>query len=188
VRVAGLLLAAGEGRRYGRPKALVQGSDGEAWVRTRARVLESGGCSPVLVVVGAAAAQVLALLPPTAVPVIAHDWAEGMGASLREGLAAVETLEPQPDAVLVGLVDTPGLTAPAVARLMTLADADVLAQAAYEGRRGHPVLLGRAHWAGVAAVARGDRGARDYLRSRTVRTVECGDVADGRDVDTLPTG
>ena len=48
---------------------------------------------------------------------------------------------------------------------------------------GHPVLLGRDHWAGVAATATGDAGARDYLRGRDVTLVECGDLATGRDVD-----
>jgi CTP:molybdopterin cytidylyltransferase MocA len=61
----------------------------------------------------------------------------------------------------------------------------VLARAAYAGRPGHPVLLGRAHWAGVAAAAVGDAGARGYLAGRAdVRLVECGDLATPDDVDT----
>ena len=59
----------------------------------------------------------------------------------------------------------------------------VLARAAYDGVPGHPVLLGRGHWPDVVAVVTGDRGARDYLRGREVRLVECGDLATGRDVD-----
>jgi CTP:molybdopterin cytidylyltransferase MocA len=46
------------------------------------------------------------------------------------------------------------------------------------------VLIGREHWAGVRAAARGDAGARDYLRDRPVRLIECGDVGTGLDVDT----
>jgi nicotine blue oxidoreductase len=62
---------------------------------------------------------------------------------------------------------------------------DVLARAAYHGVPGHPVLLGRAHWAGVRAAARGDAGARGYLAGHpALRLVECGDVADPGDVDT----
>jgi hypothetical protein len=49
------------------------------------------------------------------------------------------------------------------------------------------VLLGRRHWHAVAEVAVADRGARDYLRTQDVESVECGDVADGRDVDVPPT-
>jgi nicotine blue oxidoreductase len=56
----------------------------------------------------------------------------------------------------------------------------------YGDRRGHPVLLGREHWAGVIESATGDRGARDYLRGHTdrVRVVPVGDVADDRDLDS----
>jgi nicotine blue oxidoreductase len=62
---------------------------------------------------------------------------------------------------------------------------DVLARAAYGGRPGHPVLLGRAHWAGVRAAAVGDAGARGYLAARAdVALVECGDLARADDVDT----
>lgn len=186
--VAGLLLAAGEGRRFGIPKALVRGEDGDPWVRVRAATLASGGCRPVVVVLGAAASDVRRLLLPDAASVVAHDWPEGMGASLRAGLRAAADLRPTPDAVLVALVDTPGLTPIAVARLVALSAPDVLAQATYDGRPGHPVLLGRTHWPGVLDHARGDRGARDYLRSHVVQLVECGDVADGRDVDTPPIG
>ena len=117
---------------------------------------------------------------------VAAEWAQGMGASLRAGLQAVR--ETAADAVLVALVDTPGLNAAAVARVLgarapTGRAQTVLAQACYDGRPGHPVMIGRSHWDGVVAAAEGDRGARDYLASRAVHLVECGDVADGDDVD-----
>ena len=68
---------------------------------------------------------------------------------------------------------------------VTVGGHDVLARAAYGGRPGHPVLLGRGHWAGVRAVAVGDAGARGYLAGRAdVVLVECGDLADADDVDT----
>ena len=54
------------------------------------------------------------------------------------------------------------------------------------GRPGHPVLLGRDHWAGVIETAVGDQGARAYLAPRDVTLVECGDLASGHDVDSLP--
>ncbi|MFZ5870869.1 MAG: nucleotidyltransferase family protein [Actinomycetota bacterium] len=180
-RVAGLVLAAGEGRRFGGPKALVPG-----WLADRVRALGDGGCAPVVVVLGAAADEARVLVPAGTLVVVAADWAEGMGASLRAGLDAAAVLEPAPDAVLVALVDTPGLTAAAVSRLVASAGRDpraALAQAVYTGQPGHPVLIGRDHWPGVRSVARGDRGARDYLAARDVALVECGDVGDGADVD-----
>lgn len=168
----------------GRPKALVP-LGGEPLVRRAARVLADGGCVPLVVVLGAAADEVEPLLPAGTRAVVAADWAEGMGASLRAGLTAVERLDPIPDAVLVHLVDLPGVTAAAVARLGARSGPDALVRAAYDGRPAHPVLLGRAHWPGVRAAATGDAGARGYLAGRPdVDLVECGDLAVPDDVDT----
>jgi nicotine blue oxidoreductase len=165
----------------GGPKALVE-LDGEPLVRRALRVLADGGCAPRLVVVGAAADAVRAILPDDVRAVVATDWAEGMGASLRTGLAA---LPRDVDAVLVHLVDLPGVTAAAVARLAAGAGPTTLRRAAYGGRPAHPVVLGRDHWAAVAAVATGDAGARDYLKGNpALDLVECADIATSDDVDT----
>ena len=81
--IGGLVLAAGAGRRFGGPKALVEVA-GERWVDRAARVLREGGAEPIVVVVGAAPVEV-----PGADSVVANPaWAEGMGSSLRAGLAA----------------------------------------------------------------------------------------------------
>ena len=63
--------------------------------------------------------------------------------------------------------------------------ANRLAAATYQGRRGHPVLLGREHWGGIRSSAFGDRGAREYLDARRaeLELVEMADVADGTDLD-----
>jgi CTP:molybdopterin cytidylyltransferase MocA len=180
--IAGLLLAAGAGRRYGMPKALV---DGGAWVRRAVTTLTDGGCDPVLVVVGAQADRVVPLVPETASTVLAADWAEGMGASLRAGLAElVRSAPPQVQAALVHLVDLPDVDASVVRRLVALADPAVVARAGFESQPGHPVLLGRQHWADIIALAQGDRGARDWLAGRSDLTVvDCSDLASGIDVD-----
>jgi nicotine blue oxidoreductase len=168
----------------GGPKALVR-LGGEPLVRRAVRVLAEGGCAPLVVVLGAAADEVEALLPAGTRAVVAADWAEGMGASLRAGLAAVERLDPAPDAVLVHLVDLPGITAAAVARLAARAGPDALVRASYDARPAHPVLIGRAHWPGVRATATGDSGARAYLAGHPdLELVECGDLAVPDDVDT----
>lgn len=182
--VAALVLAAGAGRRYGRPKALVD-LDGRLLVERAAAIATAGGCAPVLVVLGAAATEVRrrADLGP-ARSVVNPDWASGMGSSLRTGLAALTASEAV--AAVVLLVDMPGITAAAVRRMAGFAAPDILAMAGYQGRPGHPVLLGRDHWAGVAALALGDVGARPYLRRHhaAVRIVPCGDIADDGDLDT----
>lgn len=185
--VVGLVLAAGAGSRMGRPKALVRRPDGVAWVRAAAEAVRDGDCSPVVVVLGAGRDEARSLVPDFAVVVEALGWDEGMSVSLRTGLAAARDLAPAADAALIHLVDLPDVTAPVVRRLAVLAGSDALARATYDGRPGHPVLLGRAHWAGVIAGVRGDRGARDYLGGRDVTLIECGDLASGTDVDVPST-
>jgi nicotine blue oxidoreductase len=175
VTVTGLLLAAGAGRRMGMPKALV-----DDWLVRSIEVLREGGCDAVLVVLGASAEEARALLPADQRVVVAEDWDEGMGASLRVGLAA---LGRDVRAAVVHLVDLPDVGADVVARVVATASAAGLARAAYHGVPGHPVLIGRDHWAGVMEAAVGDQGARGYLKAHAVRLVECGDLAGGDDVD-----
>lgn len=187
-RVAGLLLAAGAGRRFGGPKALVE-LDGEPLVRRALRTLTEAGCGPVRVAVGAAAEDVMKLLPDPSQAVYAERWEGGMGASLKAGLAALAGQFPDgadsaPVAVLVHLVDLPWVPAAALARVVAKASPTAVARAAYDGVPGHPVLFGRRWWGEVAESAQGDRGARDWLRGREdVVLVECGDLGSGQDVD-----
>jgi CTP:molybdopterin cytidylyltransferase MocA len=171
---AGLVLAAGAGRRFGTPKAPVV-VDGERLVDRAVRVLREGGCRPVLVVLGAWIGGV-----PDAEVIVNDDWQSGMASSLRIGLTEMAQLTDAQRA-LVTLVDLPGLTAAAVERLA--ASSDDLAVATYSGDRGHPVLMSREHWASVAESVSGDQGARRYLQSHSVSLVEVGDVASGADLD-----
>ena len=178
----GLLLAAGAGRRMGTPKALVHDADGTSWLRRSVAALLDGGCTPVHVVLGAGAEEALTLLADLPVEVVvADDWDEGMGASLRAGLLAVGDT----DAVLVSLVDLPDVGAPVVARVLAAGTGRaVLARAAYDGEAGHPVLLGADHLAPLVATLHGDVGAKPYLAAHEVALVECGDLATGADRDS----
>ncbi|GLY14288.1 hypothetical protein Kisp01_13040 [Kineosporia sp. NBRC 101677] len=204
MRTAALVLAAGAGRRMGRPKGLVTDARGVPWVRLAVRSMTDAGCGPVVVVTGASGEEVAKLLPAGAVRVHAADWVEGMSASLRAGLSFLTTLAEPPDAAIVGLVDTPDVTGAVVARLLETSYPatensahrcpdpsivliqETLARVIYDGKPGHPVLIGRNHWAGIIATAAGDVGARHYLRGRTdVRLVEAGDLATGADIDTV---
>jgi CTP:molybdopterin cytidylyltransferase MocA len=180
----GLLLAAGAGTRMGMPKALVRADDGEPWLVRGIRALVDGGCERVTVVLGASADEALPLLEGSgATGIVVADWAEGMSASLRAGLAALTVSDS--DAVVVTLVDLPDVGADVVRRLSEPAPGRAtLRRASYDGRVGHPVVIGRDHWVGVADETSGDRGARGYLTTHDVEVVECGDLASGRDVDS----
>jgi CTP:molybdopterin cytidylyltransferase MocA len=169
----------------GRPKALVT-DDAGSWLVRGVATLRDGGCHRVTVVLGAEADRARLLLEGLDVRVVvADDWAEGMGASLRTGLRSLA--ESDDDGVVVSLVDLPDLVPAVVSRVVAAGSGPAaLARAAYDGKPGHPVLLGRDHWAGVVATAVRDQGARTYLASRDVTLVECGDLATGHDVDSLP--
>ncbi len=186
MRIAGLLLAAGAGRRMGGPKALI--SVGGVLLADHALgALAAGGCTPLVAVLGAQAGAVRegADLAETTV-VVNDDWPEGIGSSLRTGLAAVRDAAPDVAACVVTLVDNPGVTGDAVRRISSAARPGRAAVATYAGRRGHPVALGRSLWAAIAREARGDIGARGLLGAHPelVDAVPCDDVASPEDLDS----
>ncbi|MER5903943.1 nucleotidyltransferase family protein [Streptomyces mirabilis] len=185
-QVAGLLLAAGGGRRLGgRPKALLE-HRGRPLVEYAVGVLRAAGCTRVHVVLGARADAVRERARLDGCVLVDNpEWEHGMGSSLRAGLGSLAGTGAR--AALVSLVDQPGIGPRAVARVLAAHQDDTsLVSAAYDGVRGHPVLFGAAHWAGVAASATGDRGARAYLKEHeaAITLVECGDVAEPFDIDT----
>ena len=101
-RVAGVLLAAGEGSRLGRPKALVE-VGGRRLADRGVALLRAGGAGPVVLVAGAAAVAV-----PGAVVVHNPAWPAGLGSSLAAGLAAVRALPGQAcGAAVIALADQP---------------------------------------------------------------------------------
>ena len=180
---AGLLLAAGAGRRFGGPKALVD-YRGELLVHRGRRLLAEGGCDPVVIVLGAQAEQVMATADLDDC-VLAIDWESGMGASLRAGLGALA--QRTAAACVVALADQPLIGPGAVVRLREAhAAGAVAAVATYAGRPRNPVLLDRSIWDDVAAAAVGDNGARPWLRSHPelVTEVPCDGTGSPFDVDT----
>lgn len=211
--ITGLVLAAGAGRRFGEPKALATAVEGVPWLSLATHTLRDAGCTDVIVVLGAAAEAARALVPDDlrVEIVVAEDWSTGMSASVRAGLVQAELLRarshearvlqagpavPAAEAVLITLVDLPGLPVEVATRVIS--DGPVtrstLRQAVFDGRPGHPVLIGRDHWAPLIAqldtAARSsterDSGARRYLIDHGVTEVECGDLWNGEDIDTQP--
>ncbi len=172
---AGLLLAAGSGSRMGTPKALVRFED-RLLVERGIDLLREGGCGPLVVVLGAAADEV-----------VAESWAEGMGASLRAGLTALRGGACTAGAAVVALVDQPLVGAGAVERLIAAwRDGAPAAVASYGGAPRNPVLLDRALWHRIAEDASGDVGARPFLRAHPelVLDVPADETGAPDDVDT----
>jgi CTP:molybdopterin cytidylyltransferase MocA len=190
-KVAGVLLAAGEGSRFGQPKALVE-LNGQTLAERGVGLLRAGGADPILVVTGAVPLELDRTLT-----VDNPQWRTGMGSSLRAALQALTEAGRGPDigsdigpeigAVVVALADQPLVGAEAVARLIAAYRGGAsVAVAAYDGQPRNPVLLAREHWPEVIATATGDQGARTFLRTRPelVTLVECGDTGRPDDIDT----
>jgi nicotine blue oxidoreductase len=164
MRVAAVVLAAGEATRFGSPKQRLLLPD----------VLRSLTQSPVDDIVVVEGAHALEL--PDGVPArIARcgKWRHGPGASLRCGLAS---LGDDVEAAVVVLADGPQLSPEAVTRVLGAwrASGETVA-ASYEGARGHPLVVGRGDWDDVP-----DGG----LHERPARLVPCDDLGPPGDVDT----
>ncbi|AGC60704.1 MULTISPECIES: nucleotidyltransferase family protein [Mycobacterium ulcerans group] len=174
-RVVAVLLAAGAGRRYGKPKVLVEG-----WLETAVAALRGGGCADVVVVLGAAPAAV----PSGVTAVTAPDWQQGLSASVRAGLVQADRMKA--DYAVLHVIDTPDVDAAVVARVVgrALGSSSGLARAYFGDRPGHPVVIARRHWPEILARMTGDHGAAAYLAARRdVENVDCLDLASGSDID-----
>jgi nicotine blue oxidoreductase len=183
--VAGIVLAAGAGSRYGGPKPLLRLGDATLLEHAVGTLIDGGCRAPIHVVLGK---RLGAPLPAIAAmrPTWNLTWREGIGSSLRHALATVEQLRGI-EAAVVLLVDQPGVRPAAVERLIAAyRDGAAVAVATYAGRRGHPVLLRRTTWAGVRARATGESGARAVMNAHPelVTDVVCDDAGTDDDIDT----
>ncbi len=156
--VAGVVLAAGAGRRMGRPKGLLS-CQGEPLVRRAARVALAAGLRPVVVVLGAAAEEMQRAVRGMPVSV-AHNprWPQGMGTSVAVGVTA---LPAGVGAAIFLLVDQPFVT-PALLRALVAehrrTGAPVVAPAVH-GQRTNPVLFAASLFPQLRRL-RGDQGGR----------------------------
>ena len=136
---AGLILAAGESRRMGSPKALLR-YRGEMFL-DRLVLLFTRDCSPVIVVLGAGAEQICAAVTAPATFVVNNSWQRGQTGSMQCGLAAVPA---EADGVLFTLVDHPAVESATIEALLAPVGLPLLRIPRYHGRRGHPIWLSRA--------------------------------------------
>jgi CTP:molybdopterin cytidylyltransferase MocA len=173
---AGLILAAGDGSRFGPESKLLAPLGGRPLLEW---AVEAQCAVPaierVVVVLGSNARVIIERVDfGEAETVVCEDWDRGQSASLRRGIRELAGA----DKVIVTLGDAPLITPEVIARFV---DEDAPARATYDGRPGHPVALGPRELAAIAPL-NGDRGARDLLAG--ARMIECGHLCSGRDVDT----
>jgi CTP:molybdopterin cytidylyltransferase MocA len=176
--IAAVVLAAGASTRLGEPKQLAM-LGGETLLERVVRTAREAGCSPVVVVLGAAYVEVLAGTfgkLGDAIPVINDQWRKGMSTSVGLGVGTLALVAKGADGVVLMTCDQPAVTAEHLRALM--ASGEVTASA-YAGRRGVPAYFPAASFAGLMEL-RGDAGARELLRG--VATVEL--TGGELDVDT----
>jgi CTP:molybdopterin cytidylyltransferase MocA len=173
---AGLILAAGEGTRFGaRPKLMAALGGRPLLEHAIGAQCAVDGIDRIVVVLGAHADELLACVNfMRAEPVVFHEWREGMGGSLRRGVRVLDGAE----RVIVTLGDQPLVSSAVIDRFL---DASPGTRATYDGRPGHPVVLGAEQLRAVRELC-GDHGARELLGDAP--TIECGQLCSGRDVDT----
>lgn len=180
--IGGIILAGGEGKRFGSPKQLLLWR-GKPFVRCVAETAISAGIAPLILVTGAYADQVAAAVSGLPLEVVRNkDWQLGQSTSLRKGLSA---LPEQVQAVVVFLVDMPQVTQPLVNALIErYAQTKAAIVAPWIGsRRGNPVLFDRSIFAALSAVE-GDRGGRALYQKNAVEDVIWDDPILLLDVDT----
>lgn len=180
-RIAGVLLAAGSGARFGGHKLLAPWRDGAAVAVAAARNLIDA--LPDCVAVLRPGDEILAsLLAAEGLRIVVNPNADdGMGTSLACGVAAAEA-----DGWVIALADMPAIrraTIQAVAE--ALAAGAPLAAPAYHGQRGHPIGFARRFRAALAALD-GDRGGRDILAQHAdeLRLIEVDDPGVLVDIDS----
>jgi molybdenum cofactor cytidylyltransferase len=178
--IAGLVLAAGEGRRFGGCKQLAP-FRGRPLLEHALAAMGRAPLDRVVLVLGAHAERILASIDlHGADPIVCGKWREGQSASLRAGLDAL----PSAEAVVVGLGDQPLLSPRAISRVIDAREPGAAAvRATYGGVPGHPVLLEAELFPRLRAL-RGDRGARAVLGEARVRELPCDDLGHPGDVDT----
>jgi CTP:molybdopterin cytidylyltransferase MocA len=173
----GLVLAAGGSSRFGSPKQLAEVRGRPLLAHAVDAICAVEAIDDVVVVLGAEADAIAAAVDlRRARAVTCPDWQRGQAASVRCGLAALSGC----DQVVVVLGDELGVTASLIADVVSAA-AGGSARATYDGRPGHPVVLGPDALSRAGELA-GDRGFRDLLGD--ARSFEAGHLADPHDIDT----
>lgn len=179
--IGGIVLAAGESRRFGGAKQLADLHGRPLLEHAILAMLAVPAVWPVVVVLGAHAEEIRARVDfGEAQPVLCPDWAEGQSASLRAGVAALGAV----DAAIVTLGDQPFITPQVIAGMLDQrSDRYDAVRATYRGDPGHPVLIEQRVFGWVRDL-RGDTGARDLLTRLHVREWDCAHLCDPADVDT----
>ncbi|MCJ2078366.1 NTP transferase domain-containing protein [Methylobacterium sp. HMF5984] len=186
IGIGAVLLAAGRGTRFGTEPKLLARLDGTPLVRHAAEAALASRARPVVVVLGAHAVAVRAVLHNLDLVFVENAaFGSGLSTSLRAGLAA---LPAETDAAVILLGDMPRVTPEQIDRLAAAYRAAKPAPSAVvptiAGRRGNPVLLDRRVLGDAIASLSGDHGAGPLLKGRADVLEIPGEPGTALDVDT----
>ena len=183
--ISGILLAAGESRRMGSPKALLP-YQGQTFIERICHAFLTAGVDELIVVLGAWEDKLRPALPshPALRTVVNPHYKLGQLSSLTRGIGA---LSPGSEAAVVNLVDHPLISAETIKALIASFRADPLPIiiASYRDKRGHPVLFSSQVY-GELLAAPLDKGAKVVVRKdpTRVREVRLDDPGILADIDT----
>jgi len=161
--VHGIVLAAGFSRRYGEQNKLVESFRGSPLVSHSVETLESARVSAVTVVVGYQSKAVGRAINDLDVTLIKNDsHNSGQSSSIHSGVTHVQ--ESDADAIIIALGDMPAVSTRTINDLVTAynQDAGDALAAAYDGKRGNPVLFDKRYFDDLQSLS-GDQGGRQVL-------------------------
>jgi len=185
MKLAAVLLAAGDSSRFGKPKQLAI-FQGEPLVRRGVTAANKAGCAPIVVVLGADAAQITPVLTGLPVSLIENaNWSNGVGSSIAVGLKRALGMVADLDAAILLACDQPFVNAAALRRLIQLRveNENPIVASAYAGTLGIPVLFDRSCFGDLLQL-RGDSGAKEIIFARRSDVTAFDFPAAAIDIDT----
>ena len=185
MKAAAVVLAAGGSSRFGRPKQLAI-FQGEPLVRRIVSAAKDAGCAPIVVVVGADAAEITSGLAGLSVSIAEHpNWSNGLGSSIAVGVKHATTIAPDLDAAILLACDQPFVNAAILRQLIQLhlEDGKPIVASAYAGTLGIPALFDRSCFADLLQLT-GDSGAKRIIFARQTDVATFDFPAAAIDIDT----
>jgi len=186
MKVAAVVLAAGGSVRFGKPKQLAIFQD-EPLVRRIVMAAKDSGCVPVVVVLGADAAQIAPVLAGLPISIAEHpNWSKGLGSSIAVGIERAVAIAADLNAAILLSCDQPFVNAVALTQFIQLhlEHGKPIVASAYARTLGIPALFDRSCFADLLQL-KGDSGAKRIIFARQHDVVPFNFPAAAIDIDTI---